>query len=493
MGWRPPFFVDYGNLQWTEEGRPVVVPFYNDGPFRDQLAPIAKVVEPAVNNFLGDVICDIAGAAESGYRAIGARNLAASMLNARQRGGCIPPGPGGVNPVPPPFQGGQCPVMYQCRYSYRNTVSGAVLNVANNRMGPISAFFHYTRSTGMLAIIIDSAEGRLDAGSSLFASQNWVANGVGPVLRVDLQPDNCGNLPGGFELPPPVGLPAPPPVGDTIYQPTWVNVDVDEDNRSYSLSVPIGAVIFGGEFGIAFDVGGVGVRIGENGTVQIGPSSGDDGGGYQGEDGPLSLPGLDGIERAIREGNDALMGQLEDVERDLEDIALELSDEGPLIQGAFPVLSCEGELQEFPFSGNGVSGLATQIGAAVSAIIAAPAEVCEKDAGASLGPPELLATGRVPDAREYRVILLDSEIRRVTLHVEPGDYARQYVRAGEGTSGDFGWWAAGPYLDGEVISMRNSQVSLLKQAFDVPESGWAVRLLLYRDVSYSLFGQRPEE
>lgn len=490
---------DAWNLRWTKEGAPVLVPFDYSGPFADVLNPIRRQVEPALSNFLFASICDIARAAESGYRRLNLLSHATYMMASRANAGCnaFPNGTGMI-PFKGQFKGGQCDAVYIATIDrkFKNTPSSVFTSASPHVRGPIAEFRPIQGGSGSYSVEYRRQGSQVwqpvSGGGSVSPVNPVIGiNGVS-LVREDGKADDCGSIGGESTVPPPVNLPPPPSVGDVIYAPTWVNVSSSQDNDTFKFSVPIGAVIFGGEFGISFDVGGVGVRIGEGGSVQVGPFSGDEGYDPGGPSESPYLPGLDGIEDAIRDANSDSLLQLEDMERDLEKISETVSLMFPRMQGSFYAVNCQDEELEFPYDGVGFRGVESIMYAALRAIAVSPANICTAEDGGALGPLQLLATGAVQSGHEYRVVLLPSDIRRVTVSVEPGAHSHIYVLAGEGSAGNFGWLGAGPYLDGEVVSLRNMQISTQKVGVDIPESGWAVRLTMNRGVEYSVFGQAME-
>ena len=497
MGW-----ADFGHITFNEDGDPILTPFYNEGPFRDRIEPIRRIVQPAVGRFLVDAACDLSRAMESGYRAVGATSLASSQLAARNAAGCRGPNPGPstVTPTPPPFEGGQCPVQYNVFFRVnRSEPPGSSGASQTSALGPIFGPRLVAVPGGVETYVFDhSAPG----GGTATTSMSALSGPTGSlsleyfvVARSDGGPDNCGDLPGGADLPPPDNLPPPPREGDQIYSPTWVDIPIDDrDDNSQNWSVSVGPVIFGGVTGANFNVGDIPIRILPDWTVQVGDRDEGGGGGNPALPAPSDSSALERIATEIDELDDRLLSQLEDIERDLERIPEALDLLFPQVEAESVLLDCKGRELVFSSSGRGIEGLSSQISMATELLARASLFACPMDVEPALGPIEVLVTGVASGPVEFVPVVLFDPYVRATLVVSPGPNSRIYRSLGDASTGYFGYWGHGPVLDGQPVAIEWRQINTYRSAYDLPgKPGWSVWLNFERGVEYTLYGQKLEE
>lgn len=208
-------------------------------------------------------------------------------------------------PENPPFEGGQCPVMY--------IVSGTQ---DIYREGDPTVVYETTWQQAVMGKIQGSgidAEGELGAGWIRYmvqgdGSKQLLGLGLNPpisgevgfaitsIVRQDGLPDECGNPPNGYI---PIPLPA---LDDPIWRPPFVPLPPGAGN-GWDIKIPFGWI--DADFNLNVDVGGVTVNIDFGGiTVDLGNRDGDGSpGSFDG-----SRPDLDGLRDAIDGARDAAEG-----------------------------------------------------------------------------------------------------------------------------------------------------------------------------------------
>lgn len=280
---------------------------------------------------------------------------------------CSPPGRPGLPPPtqPPLFTGGQCPdVLYRVRVGSVNTelnpngASTVPFEREQSLPGPITNFTYEYRgdSIGMRA--------ELDCG---FGHYNFAQDGGGPdwtkvayvrVERLDGQPDNCGDEPGGtsYIAPPPEALTQNITVnqGDT-------NISFPVTfNSSTTINIPIKVVgtdpTSGNNFTINFDFDGVGFDFGGKTT----PDS---------ENINDIKDTTDETNNTTKETNNKLTETSEDVKKLIE--ALDLN-----LVGVINAQPCGKAVVEYKYSGKTFLGLQAQINSLANMLARVHEDIC---------------------------------------------------------------------------------------------------------------------
>lgn len=135
------------------------------------------------------------------------------------------PAPPSEGVPPPPFQGGQCDVLYN--YDAQFTVDGSPTSgvfPVTNVLGPLNYVTGVDGNGRSFARVLDG-NGQEATGTSVSPGQGTAGINVTNVTRVDGLPDDCGNLPTSFDpatpsdYTVPVTFPTTDPMGNPVDEP----------------------------------------------------------------------------------------------------------------------------------------------------------------------------------------------------------------------------------------------------------------------------------
>lgn len=246
---------------------------------------IGEVIENAANGLV-DTSQEIAEAAKQAYctlyygspfAVIYNNTVTSPIVNKAMSKLCGAPPP---TLPPPPFSGGQCEgVQYEVSVEWRQN-EGNLIETTRIVWGTVKGFEPEEFQTGWRMCI--KAGGQFDPGVSNCNSVSFVNGSDNPfsayqitgVVRVDGQPDDCGDPPSEWypEIPPPTDIDITSTVSITNIdnQTTEYNVSVNRDGDQY---IRFPAVLNVSGVSVGIDVTGISV-----GEINIGRRSGGGGG-----------------------------------------------------------------------------------------------------------------------------------------------------------------------------------------------------------------------
>lgn len=138
----------------------------------------------------------------------------------------------------PPFTGGQCAVLYSCPIFRNPPGPGAIGSSLANILGPVTDVSTTFLGSFQWRCSVTGANGTQNQVVNVLAGEPSPT--LGPLVRQDGSPDNCGNPPGGTYAP---GANPPP----TPSFPSGSGPGVDPDGQPYFFVPPIDSPIPGGD------------------------------------------------------------------------------------------------------------------------------------------------------------------------------------------------------------------------------------------------------
>ena len=419
-----------------------------------------------LSGWIGARYCEILGLSEAGLRTVNLIGAANTQAWLRGFQGCSPGIPGDLTATsePPPFEGGQCPTLYQVRLNW--TESDGDTGITNQFLdGPISNIYIRPQpsspSNDFLSIDHLGQDGNpttTNVHGTTFGVKitSW---SVHTLQRVDGQPDNCGSLPGsGPTYPDGVDLPPAPNVGDEVFPKEYIEVaPTGPDGQPYPITVEIGPATYCGNGVICVEVNGRPYKLTPEGDIVTGDE-----------------------EVAPRDDEQTPTDKLDEL----------LNEFNKEVSGVLRAEGCDEALYERAYFGTGFTGLEAMINAAVLLRTDTDLTACDCFVEEDLMPPQLLASFPQSDGIEVWKVPLSSAVRMAYLEVNgnPGSL-RVYRLAGNDREADFGFWSIGYDVGNEEYNGPQIGVTTITSSLPVPPPmgrGRYARISLKKGISATL-------
>lgn len=234
---------------------------------------------------------------------------------------CNNPEPPPENPEPAPFDGGQCPVVYDvtCTLTGVSRTSDQPISEQCGPigvLGPVSGVVSGSENDGCQAIV-NSASGSTPFGGFGNSKNCKVQNVV--VIRRDGQADNCGSLPDPPPSFPDAGIPLPPQAlgytdgaGNPQTETLTPTIKLPKIDVSGNITVPVSFKGVDVNFiaNINVNTGDININLGDDNGDPLGDGSGGGKGGTEGTKPipPSPIGGTDGNPPKEDEDREVIVG-----------------------------------------------------------------------------------------------------------------------------------------------------------------------------------------
>ena len=470
---RPRFFYRGGNDKW----RPVAMTRLG---VLEQVAGapaisfdpdvVGTVAREALSFLVGRDYCDLAAAAERGYRDLGGAAQAHVVAIGRRLLGCYDdPQPDlSVDPKTVSFMGGQCVgVGYIVEYEFTTTrFPGSINSGSNTLVGPIVGFevrtdtgnpnlealwIVHNGGASELFVVNTSLEGAADDFESYYFTS---------IERADSQPDSCGDPPDGGIYPPGTDLGDPVAPGGQIGPKQVITLTLQDGQNSFDTGIEVKEITWNPDDNIVVDLDGLG-------RFKISP------------DGVIEQDDTTALDKSP--GYDELLDEVEQTKTEL-DASFDIDVTG---------FSCFAPPFNINFTGTGISGMMQSIGSMFQGLYISNLERCPNpNAAAQLAPRVQIASG-TSDGVTVITQAIASNVVQVQLEITNlPPSLRVFKLSGSQSEGRFGNWAVGTVEGGEVVVPPPTQILSPHSLLDIgenPGKDREIRLSLATGLNWILY------